>query len=338
MCGIGGFRRFGDEPIKREQIEIMLTTLQMRGVDASGIAIMNPGGELVILKDDRPAFQFIQQPAFDKFLKEHLRPDTLTVIVHTRAATHGNPRDNNNNHPMFHNNAAVVHNGVISNHQFLFENMGLDRHAETDSDILRAIVDKDGLSKASIRHIARCVGSVAMIAISPSQPDHILMVRSGSPLVLAEAGNILVFASEKQYIQKSMRRWVDKWGVSFSAQNTGLNFLNMRDNSAWLWGPSGLEWHDACQTSMTYREPTRAIFDNFKDRQARWDAEEAAKRSRPKGSAGGLVRDNGRLLRMRCPKCEQWNKFTDAQKSIDLADLFCGNCHVCLGEEKPLVH
>ena len=108
-------------------------------------------------------------------LLNNLEPDTVQVLVHTRAATKGSPRQNVNNHPMYAGSAAVVHNGVISNDDELFKTLKLDRKAETDSDILRAIVDEHGITPEGIEVLGKVKGSAAIACLSPDFPNKMLI-------------------------------------------------------------------------------------------------------------------------------------------------------------------
>ena len=341
MCGIGGIRRFGKDPILKDQVDLLMVGLQSRGIDASGIALQNGGGKLHLLKNDIPAWQFVTSKPYETFLKEHLTDETNIVILHTRMATKGSPVKQNNNHPMFHNKTAVVHNGVITNDDNLFRELNLPRYAETDSDILRAILDKEGLSKAGIRRLSRCMGSVACAAISPEQPDYLLLVRSGSPLICAAYNDLLIWASEKSIIHKAMRPWVDKFGLQFQTQRPDISFLTMRDNTAWLFGPSGLEWHEECKTSMYYREPERLVFGNYVERKKRWESED----DREIISSSSIItcdtkpqklkpihykKASGVQIRIECESCKSLNKLTPEQYTVLPSNLLCGSC------DKPL--
>lgn len=307
----------------------MLCGLQNRGLDATGIAMNNVKGEVVVFKGDKTAWQLTSSKEYAEFLKENLTPDTNMVLLHTRAATKGSPRENKNNHPMFHNKCAVVHNGIINNDDWLFGDLKMDRHAETDSDVLRAILDKENFTKKAIRTLAKVAGSVACAAISPEQPEHLLLVRSGSPLVVAACGDYLVWASEKKHIHAAMRPWIQKWGLSFQmAQPAGIAYLTMADNTAWIFGPKGLEWHDECKTTNYYREPQRMVWDQYKERNTRWDDEEKRKHSvlRPHTSNS--------CIRAKCPKCGKLNKIEPRLLNADIATLRCGQCKASLQSKK----
>ena len=333
MCGIGGLKRFGTDPIRRDHLESLLLSLQSRGNDASGLAVANPIGHekegIHVFKTDDPAWEMISSSEYEKFLSEFFVPETVTVILHTRAATKGNPRDNDNNHPMFDGKTAVIHNGVIYNDDALFKELNLTRCAETDSDILRAILDKEDLTQTGIRRLSRVTGSAAIAAVTPKNPNLLLLARSGSPIVCAEVGDFLVFASEKSAIHGAMRPWVEKWGLEFQkASPNGIGWLTMPDNTAWLFDETGLSWHDEFKTCHSFTEPRRQVYAAFADRQAKWDTEKRQKLvTTPDGNRGGGP------IRIKCRRdgCKRLNVLGKDQYNLDVMLLDCGHC------KKPLV-
>lgn len=250
MCGIAGIVKYGEDPIQVDQIRLLLTGVEHRGRDATGVALQYEDGKILVLKEDDPAWDFVSSEAFDEWMEEKLTPQVTTVILHTRKATKGSPYKLANNHPMFSGKAAVVHNGHIYNDDDLFKEMKLERGAETDSDIIRAIVDKEGLSRAALRHLGRMRGAAAIACLHPDYPRHLLLGRSSSPLVLGSTDKWLVFASEKHAIHRAMRPWVKRFGVWFQQQSLDMAFSTMADNSIWLLGPEGLLWHDKFETAQ----------------------------------------------------------------------------------------
>src|SRR5690348_7450697 len=107
MCGIAGIRRFGSEPITEEQVALLLMAMEHRGNDATGILAQQPDGSVATAKEDVPAWKFCSGATFENFIGEHLKPDTICVLLHTRAATQGSPRDMKNNHPLFNGKVGV---------------------------------------------------------------------------------------------------------------------------------------------------------------------------------------------------------------------------------------
>lgn len=350
MCGIGGFRRYYNAPpVQQEQVDLMLVGLQNRGVDATGVALLNINkkGEAIVYvhKDNIPSWDYVGSDGYQNFMKEYFTPETNTILLHTRAASEGfTPMKMENNHPMFKDKVAVVHNGTVSNHSKLFVDMQLERNAETDSDILRAIMDSQGFTKKAIRDIGRCQGAIACAAIDPTDPTHTLFVRSGSPLVMAKQGDLLIWASERRHIYTACRGQESWLGMEWSKANSGLSFIQMRDHSAWIFGPDGVEWHDQCQTAFSnWTEPRRHIFEGYCARKAKWLIDESKKNPTVKvkttvvkASDTGNSAKTKRPIRIPCKKCNKLNKLPcDSYQGIDLATVKCGNCETLLLSKAP---
>lgn len=284
MCGIGGVIRWGNKPIEEQQVAKLLVGNEHRGNDASGLVIQQEDGSLQILKNDTPGWKLVASKDYKEFIEKHLLPTTRGVLVHARGASQGNPRDNNNNHPMFAGKTAVVHNGVIRNDSSLFGSLRLDRKAETDSDILRAILDDQGLTESGIKMLGRCSGSGAIAAVSPDYPGKVLIVRSGNPLVLGSNEDFLFFSSEKATLHKACRPHYERKGIWFQSQKPDIDFSNMPNHTGWILGPTGVEKHIECHICTgEYTEPWRKTYENYAERQEKWN-----RQARPGSSTGEM--------------------------------------------------
>jgi len=318
MCGIAGIRRFGPEPITEDQITTLLCALEHRGSDATGVALMR-GDEIIVCKKDVPAATFCGDPAFRKLMDEELKEDTDICILHTRSWTQGPPHKMENNHPLFVGKSAVVHNGMIHNDDRLFKEKKLDRHAEVDSDILRAIVDEEGITKKCIRELNAVNGSAAIAAISNEYPGWLLLARSGSPLVLAATEHQLVWASEKMAIHSAMRPYTKRFGLWWQPNNRpDIGFMTLQDNSAWLFGPTGLEWHDKFNATYSYNPPTYDIHGNFRKHRER---DLAARKENPD------------VVVCLNPACKEPISLPKKYKKTPLTKLYCTKCGWYLGCE-----
>src|SRR5690348_4815975 len=215
MCGIAGIYKYSKVPIKEEQIASLLVGNEHRGNDATGMAILQQDGKVEVLKKDIPAWQFVTCDDYIKFITNNLLDTTRAVILHARGASQGNPRELVNNHPLFAGKSAVIHNGMIKNDHLLFPALGLKREADTDSDILRAILDKYGFCDKAYTTLEKIKGSVAGAAFSMDAPGKMLIFRSGSPMTLASTEDFLFFSSEKKTIHAAAKPIVERFGIPF---------------------------------------------------------------------------------------------------------------------------
>ena len=243
MCGIAGIRKMdADGNIRPEQLKLLALSLEYRGKDATGFALQKASGEVLVHKAANSARVFVDLPATREFLASHLSPDIVTALVHTRAKTQGTPYKNENNHPMHSGTSAVVHNGHVWNDDELFAASGLERKAETDSDIIRAIFDRDGLTEAALEPLREMTGSVASAIIHPDFPGQVMLLRSSNPLVVAGTDSQLIWASDMASVYKTAPEWVTRWGIPMQLRSK-LGVLPMPDDTAWMIGAEGKEWH-----------------------------------------------------------------------------------------------
>ncbi len=189
MCGIVGATASSDvTPILLEGLK----RLAYRGYDSSGIAVINDIGDI----DRRRAEGKVKQ------LQQLLLTNPLmgeTGIAHTRWATHGVPSERNA-HPLASQVLAIVHNGIVENHdQFRAQLLakGYTFHSETDTEVALYLIDsflgQHDLLTAVRLATQQLEGAYAMAIIHKSDPQHIIAVRKGPPLVvgLSDSGNFV---------------------------------------------------------------------------------------------------------------------------------------------------
>lgn len=313
MCGIAGIRRFGPEPIREEQIRMLLLGNQRRGGQATGIAIQNPKEEIHVFKSDDIAWQFIIKDEYKDFVAQHLREDTLTVLMHTRAATKGDPQQNENNHPVYSGKTAITHNGMIHNDDTLFNNLDLKRTAEVDSDIIRAILDNYGLTMEGVRYLRRMSGSAAIAAVSNDFPGRLLLARSGNPMVLASTPHQLLWSSEKTPLHHALRPFVSRFGLYMQPQRVDVAWQTLKNDSAFVFSEEkgGLEWHDEFKIAYNYTAPNYEVHRTFKFARNKWYAD-------------------AKCDIVQCPSCKDFIPLKEEQKYTPLWNLQCLRCKVPL--------
>ncbi|TDJ21128.1 MAG: glutamine--fructose-6-phosphate transaminase (isomerizing) [Gammaproteobacteria bacterium] len=182
MCGIIG------AVAQRDVTAILLEglkRLEYRGYDSAGIAVLDKSAKL----------QRVRVAGKIKDLEQAINRTQLlgqTGIAHTRWATHGKPTIENAHPQICRDQIALVHNGIIENHEKLREqqkDLGYEFTSDTDSEVVVNQIyhhlEKDGdLLSAVVKTIAILKGAYALGVINRGEPDRIIATRSGSPLVI----------------------------------------------------------------------------------------------------------------------------------------------------------
>jgi len=182
MCGIVG------AIAQREVAPILLEglrRLEYRGYDSAGLVVLNKTAVLERIRTTGKVVELAN--AFDR------QPVTGTTgIAHTRWATHGKPTESNAHPHICRNKVAVVHNGIIENHQILRQQQskqGFTFTSDTDTEVVvhqvyHHLDQGDNLLEA-VRHTCQELeGAYALGVVSTSEPDRLIAARRGSPLVI----------------------------------------------------------------------------------------------------------------------------------------------------------
>jgi len=192
MCGIFGY--VGG----RDSVELAiqgLKRLEYRGYDSAGIAGVK-NKKLLWCKEAGKVERL------ESLLKE--KPLELGIVIaHTRWATHGSPTKMNA-HPHFDQNmtVAVVHNGIIENHDQLRQQLaskGVEFRSETDTEVIAQLIamnDAGDFLAAVQEAISQLEGAFAMAIIHRDFPDQIIAVAHESPLVIGVGTNEAFIASD----------------------------------------------------------------------------------------------------------------------------------------------
>ena len=193
MCGIIGY--LGD----KEVVPVLfdgLRRLEYRGYDSAGIALASRGR----IEVRRSAGKLDQ-------LEQAVRADPVTGdygVGHTRWATHGRPTEENAHpHRDCTGRLVVVHNGIIENHRELKRRLQADGHrfeTETDTEVVAHLVEHerrgDGLESAVRRALPQLRGLFGLVLIAADDPDKIIAVRNGPPLVVGMGEGEFIVASD----------------------------------------------------------------------------------------------------------------------------------------------
>ena len=182
MCGI--VAGLAQRDISKILIE-GLHRLEYRGYDSAGVAVIDPAGEL------RRARAVGKVRALEDELREAPLSGAIGV-AHTRWATHGRPAQHNAHPHLSSERVAVVHNGIIENHEALrgeLEAAGYVFTSETDTEVVAHLVDRElcsglALPEAVNAVTARLDGAFALAVMEQRNPELLVGARQGSPLVV----------------------------------------------------------------------------------------------------------------------------------------------------------
>jgi asparagine synthetase B (glutamine-hydrolysing) len=195
MCGIAGFSLSKNSRVNARKLShALLCGIEARGSQASGFAWQD-GVRSGVFKND---------VAGSQLSLKGLPRDASTVILHTRYATHGSVKVMANNHPVLSpdSNIALVHNGVIYNHDLVRKQFSFAL-PEVDTSVIPAILQKFGVSRLDM------LDGDASIAWLDERENGTLRVGrfSHSPLYVAQVSDgSLVFASTETILLAALKR------------------------------------------------------------------------------------------------------------------------------------
>lgn len=205
MCGIVG------ASAQRNVTGILiegLKRLEYRGYDSAGLSVLDKEGTIQVRKNTGKVARLVDSLA-------QFPVQGSLGIAHTRWATHGVPSEVNA-HPHRSSDVAVVHNGIIENHQILrseLVNLGYVFISETDTEVIAHLVhfyleSSDSLKQAVQKTIDRLEGAYALGVISARDPGVLIGARSGSPLVLGVGIEENFIASDQMALRQVTDRFV----------------------------------------------------------------------------------------------------------------------------------
>ncbi|MBE8591123.1 glutamine--fructose-6-phosphate transaminase (isomerizing) [Pseudomonas sp. MAFF 301449] len=243
MCGIVG--AVAERNVTAILIE-GLKRLEYRGYDSAGVAVFSNAGKL----------ERMRRPGKVSELEQALAGEPLVGrlgIAHTRWATHGAPCERNA-HPHFSGDLAVVHNGIIENHEVLREqlkSLGYVFTSDTDTEVIAHLLnhklkDHSDLTTALKATVKELHGAYGLAVVSASQPDRVVAARSGSPLVIGLGLGENFLASD----QLALRQVTDR----FMYLEEG-DIADIRRESVAIWDVNG---NSVEREAVQYRDGAEA--------------------------------------------------------------------------------
>lgn len=205
MCGIVGY--LGGSRNPKDVIVNGLKKLEYRGYDSAGVAILDNG-----------QFKRVRASGKLKELETKLSNETFSGFLgigHTRWATHGAPSERNA-HPHQVGGVSLVHNGIIENYLEIREELvsrGAKITSDTDSELVahliaEAVGQTQDLLKAvqKVRHQLR--GAFSILVVWEKQPDVMIAIKDGPPLVIGLGENETFVASDVQALLQYTKKFI----------------------------------------------------------------------------------------------------------------------------------
>jgi glucosamine--fructose-6-phosphate aminotransferase (isomerizing) len=240
MCGIIGY--IGDKQVLPILID-GLRRLEYRGYDSAGVAVVRDG-EIELRRSAGKLARLEEVLAINPLDGEY-------GIGHTRWATHGRPTEENAHpHRDCTGRIVVVHNGIIENYLDLKKQLQKEGHTfvtETDTEIVAHLVEReskgDGLENAVRRALLYMRGLFALVLISADDPNKIVTVRNGPPIVVGLGENEFFVASDIPAILAHTR-----------------DVVFMGDEEIAVITPAGVEFTDYSGRAVS-KKSTRVVWD-----------------------------------------------------------------------------
>src|SRR5947207_2652802 len=191
MCGIVG------AAARRDIVPVLvegLRRLEYRGYDSCGVAVLFDGQIGRVRSVARVADLAVQVG------EKHF--GGATGIAHTRWATHGAPATENAHPLVSHGEIALVHNGIIENHEELraeLQAAGYRFESQTDTEVIAHLVHslyRGDLAEAVRAAVKRLAGAYAIAVLASKEPHRVVGARSGSPLVVGVGQKEFFLASD----------------------------------------------------------------------------------------------------------------------------------------------
>jgi amidophosphoribosyltransferase len=196
MCGITGLMLTIHEHDPQTKIEsvknvfrFLLKKTQTRGPEATGVAILNKGGQIYFTKNAMSADEFVTTQQYADVMDKVSR-QTIGIIGHCRLPTQGDVWFNCNNHPLMFGSTLGIHNGVITNDSALKTKFKLKLRGQCDSEVIFALYNfareklKFPADKALKFLKQQVKGSYACAIFSKWDPDNLILFRNWNPIYL----------------------------------------------------------------------------------------------------------------------------------------------------------
>ena len=204
MCALFGwlnYKGFVSYKILKKLTQALANAAEERGTDASGITYVKDG-KITIYKRPKPAHR----------LRFNVPDGTKAVMGHTRLATQGNQKFNQNNHPFFGHadlDFAFAHNGVLYNDAELRKvNKLPNTNIETDSYVVVQLLEsQDKLDFDALRYMAEIVeGNFTFTVLD--EANSLYIIKGSNPMCLLhfESLGLYIYSSTESIMKNALRK------------------------------------------------------------------------------------------------------------------------------------
>ena len=204
MCGIVG------AIAQRDAVPMLLEglrRLEYRGYDSAGIAVVNEGLHRL---------RSVGRVSGLANMAERANVSGLLGIAHTRWATHGVPNERNAHPHVSHDGLAIVHNGIIENHEAIRARLteaGYLFDSDTDTEVVAHLVHSHLKPAGDLLEAVRCTvaeleGAYAIAVLAEKMPDRLVVARQGAPLLLGLGDGENFCASDASALLQVTKRMV----------------------------------------------------------------------------------------------------------------------------------
>jgi glucosamine--fructose-6-phosphate aminotransferase (isomerizing) len=263
MCGIVGYTG------KRAAMPVLISglkKLEYRGYDSAGVALANNQGFLIRKQSGKVA-------GLDQLINDDPLCETLSAsncgIAHTRWATHGPPTtDNAHPHQGPNGRIALVHNGIIENHNALRVRFKAEVNtftSETDSEVLAHLVEshyQGDLAKAVTKALKEVEGTYGITCMAADEPGVLVVARRGSPIVIGLGEDETIVASDASAIITYTRQaiYLDDNDIA-RIEGTQVDIRSL-DSGAVTRTPAEIDWSpDAVEKGGYEHYMLKEVFD-----------------------------------------------------------------------------
>ena len=262
MCGIFGIIQQSKTPRTEDYLAELFRLSESRGKEASGLAVKGTDC-IYVLKTPFPAHELIKANQYKEVLKNHTG-GPFKAIGHSRLVTNGDEYDNANNQPVVRNGMVVVHNGIITNQNALWDSI-LDDAPQTQLDselipvLIQQVLKKENNIQHALAHLYESIYGMTSIAVFFEEREELVLATNNGSLYYLqdEEAGLFLFASERHILNQFLDRFKEVLsGKNAVKQINPMHFLIVKGNEV---SDCSIKKTENQSVELTPRAPKKAI-------------------------------------------------------------------------------